>query len=518
LLVRALGRGREIAIRSALGAGRRRILRQLLTESVLLSAAGAALGLLLGFIGIRTLLAVDTAGLPRLGDGGSLLGMDWRVVAFTLTLSLFTSVVFGFVPAWAAWRSDLSSVVKGSASKSGGQRESRARAALVIVELGLAVVLLVGAALLIRTSLALRNVDPGFTVDNVLVMRTALAEPSFRTPAGIEALSTTTLARIRAVPGVEAATASLFVPLQRSFGEVFNIIGRDNGGRPVSGGGDISISTGHYFSTFEIPLLRGRAFDERDDAGSLPVVVINQTMAARHWPGDEEPLGAQLQIGRGPVRQVIGIVEDVRALRLSNAPRPIMYLPLAQVSDGHLVLADEQLAWIVRTSSGPVRLSAAIQSAVRETTRAAVTDVQTMDEVLSGSVARQKFNMLLMTVFGGAALLLAVIGIYGLVAFAVQQRTHEIGIRMALGAASGNVRAMVFRHGLLLVATGIAIGLAAAFLLSQLLASFLFGVEPRDAAVFVGVPAILALVAGAAVLIPAHRASRVNPLDALHYD
>ena len=347
LLVRALGRRREIAIRSALGAGRRRILRQLLTESALLSAAGAALGLLLGFIGIRTLLAVDTAGLPRLGDGGSLLGMDWRVVAFTLTLSLFTSVVFGFVPAWAAWRSDLSSVVKGSASKSGGQRESRARAALVIVELGLAVVLLVGAALLIRTSLALRNVDPGFTVDNVLVMRTALAEPSFRTPAGIEALSTTTLARIRAVPGVEAATASLFVPLQRSFGEVFNIIGRDNGGRPVSGGGDISISTGHYFSTFEIPLLRGRAFDERDDAGSLPVVVINRTMAARHWPGGEEPLGAQLQIGRGPVRQVIGIVEDVRALRLSNAPRPIMYLPLAQVSDGHFVLADEQLAWIV---------------------------------------------------------------------------------------------------------------------------------------------------------------------------
>jgi putative ABC transport system permease protein len=518
LLVRALGRRREIAIRSALGAGRRRILRQLLTESVLLSVAGGALGLLLGFIGIRALLFVDTAGLPRLAAGGSLITMDWRVIAFTLTLSLFTAVVFGFVPAWTAWRNDLGSVVKGSGNKSGGRRESKARAALVIVELGLAVVLLVGASLLIRTSLALNNVDPGFTVDNVLVMRTALSEPRFLTSAGIEELSTNTLARIRAVPGVEAATASLFVPLQRSFGEVFNIIGRDNGGRPVTGGGDIAISTGDYFATFEIPVLRGRSFDERDDAGALPVVVISRTLAERHWPGGDDPVGAQMQIGGGPVRQVIGVVEDVRALRLSNVPRQIMYLPLAQVPDGQFTLENEQLAWIARANIDPSQVSAAIQTEVRQATRAAVTDVQTMADVLSGSISRQRFNMVLMTVFSGAALLLAAIGIYGLVAFAVQQRTHEIGIRMALGAGSGNVKAMVFRHGMSLVAIGAAIGLVAAFLLSQLLASFLFGVESRDPAVFVGVPAILLLAAGAAVLVPAHRASRVNPLDALHHD
>lgn len=225
-----------------------------------------------------------------------------------------------------------------------------------------------------------------------------------------------------------------------------------------------------------------------------------------------------MQIGRGPVRQVIGIVEDVRALRLSSVPRPIMYLPLAQVPNGQFTLENESLAWIARTSIGPSQLSSAMQTEVRGATRAAVTDVQTMAEVLSGSISRQRLNMLLMTAFGGAALLLAVIGIYGLVAFAVQQRTHEIGIRMALGAGSGTVRSMVFRHGMTLVAIGVALGLAAAFFLSQLLASFLFGVEPRDTAVFVAVPAILALVAAAAVFVPAHRASRASPLDALRHE
>jgi putative ABC transport system permease protein len=460
-------------------------------------------------------------GLPRLGDGGAALGLDWRVVGFALAASFVTSVVFGLMPAWLASGPDLNSVVKGSGPRSGGGlHEGRARSLLVIAEVGLAVVLLIGAALFIRTSLALNRVDPGFAVDNVLVMRTALSEPGFATPAGLEELSASTLAGIRAIPGVEAATASCCVPLQRSFGEPFNVVGRDNGNRRFTGGGDISISTGDYFATFEIPLQRGRVFDESDDANSVPVVVINRTLATRYWPAGEEPLGAQMRIGLdGPIRQVIGIVEDVRALRLSDVPRPIMYLPLAQIPAEQISSTlDESLAWIVRTSVDPAQLSLPIQAAVRNATRAAATRVQTMDEVLSGSISRQRLNMLLMTTFGGAALFLAAIGIYGIVAFSVQQRTHEIGIRMALGARGERVRAMVLRHGLVLVAAGAAIGLTAAFFLSEVLASILFGVEARDAAVFVGVPAILMLVAAAAVFIPAQRASRIDPLDALRYE
>jgi putative ABC transport system permease protein len=522
LLVRALGRSREIAIRSALGAGRGRILRQLFTESALLSAAGCLLGLGLGFAGIRALLAVDTAGLPRVGADGTLLGMDWRVVAFTLGLSIVTSLLFGLMPALVASRTDLSSVIKHSGDRAGaGLRQSRLRSILVVGEVGLAVVLLIGASLLIRTSLALNRVDPGFTVDNVLVMRTSLSEPRFATSAGVQELAARTLARIRSLPGVAEATASCCVPLQRSFGEVFNVVGRDNGNQPVTGGGDISISTGGYLATLEIPLLRGRVFDERDDAGSPPVVVISRTMAERYWPNGQDPLRSQVVIGRSPaIRQVIGIVDDVRALRLTNIPRPIMYLPMAQIPDAQLasILGNEPLAWIVRTTGDVGSLAAQIQAEVRDATRAPVTDLQTMNEILSDSISRQRFNMLLMAVFGGAALLLAAVGIYGLVAFSVQQRTHEIGIRMALGARAAHIRTMVLRQGVALTAIGTAVGLAAAFLLSRFLASILFGVEPRDAAVFATVPMILALVAVMAVLIPAYRASRVDPLVALRHD
>jgi ABC-type antimicrobial peptide transport system permease subunit len=262
-------------------------------------------------------------------------------------------------------------------------------------------------------------------------------------------------------------------------------------------------------------------FDERDAAGAPPVVVINRTMAERYWSNGEDPLQSQLLIGQDlSVRQIVGIVEQTRALRLTNVPRPIMYLPLAQIPDAQLasILGNEPLAWIVRTSADPAPLAAQIQAEVRDATHAPVTDVQTMKEILSDSISRQRFNMLLMAVFGGAALLLAAIGIYGLVAFSVQQRAHEIGIRMALGARADHVRAMVFRQGASLAAIGTAVGLAAAFLLSKLLASILFGVDPRDVTAFVTVPVVLAVVAVTAVLIPAYRASRVDPLVALRHD
>jgi putative ABC transport system permease protein len=518
LLVRALGRRREIAIRAALGAGRGRILRRLLTESALLSFAGGVVGLGLGFIGMRALLAIDTAGLPRIGTGGASLAFDWRIVAFTLGLSIVTTLLFGLGPGAIAARADPGTLLKTSSSAHGHQW---LRSLLVIGQVGLAVVLLIGAALLIRTSLALSRVDPGFAVNNVLVMRTSLAEPRFAGAATVQELTATVLGRIRAIPGVAEATAACCVPLQQSFGDPFNIVGRDNGNRPFTSGGDIAISTGSYFATLKIPLLRGRAFDDRDGPGTPPVVVINRTLAERWWPNGQDPLEGQMQIGRNPaIRQIIGVVDDVRALRLSSKPRPIMYLPLAQIPDTALdfQLGNEPLAWIVRTSADPSALAASIESEVRAATRTPVTDVQPMTAILSDSIARQRLNMLLMALFGGAALLLAAVGIYGLVAFSVEQRTHEIGIRMALGARADRIRSMVLRHGLGLAAIGTALGVAAAFFLAQVLASNLFGVEPRDTLVFVTVPALLALVATAAVLIPSYRASRVDPLVALRHD
>lgn len=528
VLVRASGRSREMAIRSALGAGPWRIVRLLFAEGVLLAVVGGALGLALGLVGVRALLAISTAGLPRLGSAGTLLGLDWRVASFTVVLSLVTAVLFSLVPALAASRADLTSAIKSSGSRRDrGFRLGGTRSMLIVGEVGLAVVLLIGASLLIRTLLALTDIDPGFAVGDVLVMHTSLDEPRFRAPRVVDRLLTSTLERIRAMPGVAAATATgCCVPLQPGYGLPFNIVGRDDPG-PFTGGGDITLGTDDYFSTFQIPVLRGRVFDARDDSNARPVVVINRTLAERWWPDDQDPLEDRMLIGGGsalypdladePVRQVIGIVDDTRALRLSSDPRPIMYIPLAQVSRAWRATDFETrpLAWIVRTGSDPGRLAAGIREQIQQATGVPVTDVRTMRDIAAESISRQRATMLLMVVFGGAALLLAAIGIYGLMAYAVQQRTHEIGIRIALGAPSGRASRLVIGQGLWLALIGTAAGLIAAFFVSSLLASLLFGVQPRDPAVFAAVPVILVLVAAAAVSIPARRASRVDPLEAL---
>ena len=530
LLVRATGRGREIAIRAALGAGRGRIVRQLLTESVLLSMTGGVLGLVLGFVGMRSLLSVNTAGLPRLGDGGSLMGMDWRVVSFALALSMVTGIVFGLVPALVAARTDLNAVIKNSSSRSGsGAGQSRTRSALVIVELGLCVVLLVGAALMIRTSLAIARVDPGFTTENVLAMRTSLTGPRFLTSAGVEQVTRNALERIRSIPGVAEAAATCCVPLQGGYGLPFNIIGRENEGPYTGGGGFVTTSPG-YFDTFEIPVRRGRVFNELDDADAPPVVIINQALADEYWPDGSDPLAERMLIGGGsgnmkelaeePVRQIVGVVADVRAQGLTNDPSPIMWVPQAQVPDAlnALNLEITPMAWVVRSEVDPASVAATIQEELRLATGLPVTDVESMEEIMSISTSRQRVNMLLMTVFGGSALLLAGIGIYGLMAYSVQQRTQEIGIRMAMGADSGRVRTMVIKEGMVLVLIGMAVGLGAAYFLANVLASVLFEVEPRDLTVFVTVSAVLTSIGLASVAIPALRASRVDALEAVRYE
>jgi len=529
LLVRATARKREIAIRAAMGAARGRIVRQLLTENVLLSVAGGALGLALGMAGIRALLAVNPGNIPRIGPDGSAVTADWRVVVFTVAVSLVTGVVFGVFPALQASSADLNLTLKESSSRSGsGFRQNKARSILVVAEVALALVLLVGASLLIRSFIALRAVNPGFVSHNVLTMRMSMTEPRFAKSAGVDGLIRAALERLRAVPGVEAASATCCVPLEGGYGLPFNIVGRPpDGDGPYTGqGGWITLSPG-YFDVFRIPILRGRDFTDRDTAGSGGVVIINQAMARRFWPTGD-PLSDQLVIGKGvgPAfeegpRQIVGIVGDVREQALNEQPDPAMYVPFAQLPDGVTALNSRltALGWVVRTRGEPHALAGVLQKELREASGGLpVARIKSMDEIIVQSTARSDFNMLLLTVFGAAALLLAAIGVYGLMSYSVAQRTQEIGIRLALGAELRQVRNMIVAQGMGLAVAGVAIGMISAFVLSRLIESLLFGVTARDPMVFVAVPLVLTAVALAAVWLPALRATRIDPIDALRYE
>jgi putative ABC transport system permease protein len=528
LLARATTRKREIAVRAAIGAGRGRIMRQLLTESLMLSSAGGALGLLLGTLGIRALLAVNTAGLPRVGESGSVVTVDWRVLAFTIALSIATGLLFGLIPALHASREDLSTTLKEGGGRSGsGFRQNKTRAVLVVLEVALALVLLIGSALLVRTAVALRSVDPGFDATNVLTMRMAMSEPKYLESEGVDQAIRLGTERLRALPGVVSASAACCVPLEGGYGLPFRVVGRPLQEGPFHGGGGwLTVSPG-YFELFRIPVKRGRAFTDRDTATSPAVVVINEAMAKQFWPKGD-PLSDRLVIGRGimrefadePDRQVIGIVGNVRDGGLNNDPQPTMYIPQAQVPDpvNALNVRITPMAWMVRTQTDPHASSVVIQETLRQATGLPVSEVRTLDEVMSRSMSRQRFNMWLMTVFGIVALLLAAIGIYGLMAYSVEQRTQEIGIRLALGAKVTQVKRMVVMQGMRLALVGVAVGTAGAFALARAIASFLFGVESWDPAVFAAAPAVLTLVALAAAWIPARRASRVSPIEALRYE
>ncbi len=528
LLVRATARKREMALRAAIGAGRGRIIRQLLTESVLLAVTGGVIGLVVGVIGIRGLLTINTAGLPRLGENGALVGLDWRVVGFTALISVITGILFGLMPALQGSRTDLNSTLKDSTGRSGAvMRHNKARSTLVVVEVALALLLLVGSALLIRTLLALRSVEPGFDSSNVLTMRMSLTGPRFLTSAGVERLARDGIERLQALPGVERASATCCVPLEGGYGLPFTIVGRPlPQGSPFHGGGGwLTISAG-YFDVFKIPIKRGRSFTDQDDALAPGVVIINEAMARQFWK-DGDPLKDRLMIGGGTMkelaeereRQIIGIAGDVRDGGLNNDPQPRMYVPNAQVPNAlnALNVRITPVAWVVRTRVPPYSVSAAIQEQLRQISGLPVSDIRSMDEIVSRSISRQRFNVLLMTVFGGAALLLAAIGIYGLMAYSVAQRTQEIGIRMALGADGGQVRRMVVFQGMRLAVIGVVVGLTAAFGFTRLMVSFLFGVQARDPAVFILIPLLLTLVSLVAVWLPARRASTVNPLAALRY-
>jgi predicted permease len=524
LLVRATGRKREIAIRAAIGASRTRIVRQLLTESLLLSLTGAALGLALGMAGIRALLAVNPGNIPRIGPHGELIALDWRVLAFTAAVAIATGVIFGLFPALQASRTDLNTSLKESSGRSGtGSRSNRTRSLLVTAEISLALILLIGSALLIRTFVALRSVHTGLDPHHVLTMRMSLSGERFQRSAQVATLIRDGVERVESLPGVTRAAATYVVPLETMFGVPFNIVGRTPTSGRYDGRGWIAASPG-YFDVLRIPILSGRAFNDRDDGAGAGVAIINQSLARKFWPTGD-PLGERLILGKGygpefeePARQIVGVVGDVLNFGPSSDPAPVVYVPMAQVTDGLTALASRAstVVWMVRTRGVPNQLSAAIQKQLQQASGGLpLASIRSMDEVVSQSTASEDFNALLMSIFGSTALLLAAIGVYGLMAYSVAQRTQEIGIRMALGAETSKVRNMVIAQGMRLALIGIALGLACAFPLSRLLASSLFGVKPWDPLAFTIVPAVLAAVALLAVWLPAHRATRIDPVIAL---
>ncbi len=528
LLMRAAARKREIAIRAAVGASRGRIVGQLLTESILLALAGGASGTVLGAFGVQALLAVSPGNIPRIGEHGEAVTMDWRVLLFTAVLSLFTGVLFGLIPALGVSRADLGSTLKESGGRSGtGFRQNKARSLLVVSEVALALVLLIGAALLIRSFVALRSVDAGFDRHNVLTLEMSLSGERFSKSAGVAQIARESRRRLNALPGVIDSATTCCLPLEGGFGLPFIVAGRPLGDQPAHGGaGWISVSPG-YFEVFRIPLIRGRTFDDRDGAGAPLTVVINQAMAREYWPKGD-PLGDQIIIGRhigpefeeGP-RQIVGITGDVRDNGLNRNPRPQMYIPLAQVPDGVTALNARMgsMAWVVRTRAEPQAMARAIEKELGEASGGLPAGrVRSMDQIVVSTTARENFNMLLLTIFGVSALLLAAIGIYGLMAYSVEQRTQEIGIRMALGAGGNAIRNMVVQDGVGLALAGVAIGLLAAVGMTRVIASFLFGVKALDPLVFTAVPLLLTAVAVFAAWLPARRATRIDPLEALRHE
>ena len=533
LLSRAAGRQREMAIRAALGAGRRRVVRQLLTESLLLAGCGGLLGFGLGAWGVRALLLLVPGNLPRLTDANGVPNaipiLDWRVASFTIGLSILTGVLFGLFPALQISKPDLSSALKEASGRLGtGLRHNRARSLLVVTEMALALVLLVGAALLIRTFAELRSANPGLDARNVLTLQTSLAGGAYTNTAKVDNFTTQVVRRVENVAGIEAAASAIALPVETGIDLPFDIAGKSPPtGRDNSGDEQWRSVSPHYFQVFKIPLVRGRVFTETDVGNSARVVIINAAMAKKYWPKDD-PIGQVLVIGKGmgpqfedPPRQIVGIVGNVRENGLKNEGVGVMYIPQSQVPEGITTLANSviPLSWAIRTAADPMSHRLAVERELHLVDgQMPVSRMRTMEQVISEAVSRQRFNMVLLGIFAGVALVLAALGIYGVMSYSVQQRTQELGLRMALGASRGRMLALVMGQGMKLVGIGVAVGLALAYGATRLLASLLFGVKPGDPLTFAAVAAILSAAALVAAYVPARRATAVDPVVALRYE
>jgi putative ABC transport system permease protein len=510
LLARATARQRELAVRAALGAGRARLIRQMLAESVLLSTVGAAAGLLLAWWTISVLRSVVARQLPvaRL----EAVSLDWRVLLFTLAIALLSGLAFGLGPALFAAGHSLTESLREGGRTGSSSRGVRARNAFIIVEVALALVLLVGAGLLIRSFSALLAVNPGFDPSRTMTMRVSIPTSKYETRERVRGFYDQLFQRLDTIPGVQAAGGTSFLPLNGLGAATgFTIVGRPkpaDGQEPVT---DVRVATHHYFEAMGIRLVRGRLFDDTDRGNNVRRVIISESMARMYWPG-QDPLGQHIVVewyDPGP-DEIVGIVGDVRQETLEKSERPSIYWPPSRFAYPFMTIA-------VRTpSADPTSVVAAVTAKVHELDpNVAVADVRTMDDVVGTHVAQRRLVMTLLAVFAGIALLLSAVGIYGVISYAVSQRTQEIGIRMALGAQRSNVLVMVVRQALVLAGTGIAAGALGAWLLGGLMKSLLFGVRPSDPLTFFTVAAVLALAGTLAASVPALRATRVDPVVAL---
>lgn len=514
LLARAAARETEMAVRSALGAGRGRLVRQLVTESVILGVVGGGLGLLLAVWGVDALIALEPQGIPRLSE----VRIDARVVFFTMALSVFTGLLFGLVPAFQSTGGAMAGTLKeggrGAVSTRAG---GRLRGALVIAEMALAVVLLSGAGLLIRSFTKLASVDPGFHAGPSLTFELSLPDSRYQQETQQLAFVDQLLPRVRALPGVQSAAAVSLLPLSgSSFVLSFEIAGRPPVPPSQRPGMQVRVATPEYFQTLGIPLERGRLFTAQDRPGSPRVVLITESAVRQYFP-NEDPLGKQITLDwerdKDPPRaggEVVGIVGDVKDAGLDEADPPQVYLAYRQ-------WPVQGISLVLKTTVPPASLGEATRRAVYSVDpNMPVANVRTMDQIVARSISQPRFYTTLLAVFAAVALVLAAIGIFGVLSYAVAQRTREIGIRMALGAQERAVLALVVRQAMLLAGAGVAIGIACALLLSRsLVATLLFSTSPHDAGTFAGVAALLSFVALLASYVPARRAARVDPIVAL---
>jgi putative ABC transport system permease protein len=526
LLARGAARTQEIAMRAALGATRRRIVQQLLTESVLLAAIGGGAGFAIGLVAIDAVVAVTGPTITRIGLTGHGVPIDARVLVFTSGIAVGAVLVFGLLPALISSRVDLSRRLSDAESTRGSGRSNRRLGGLLTAgEIGIAVVLLVGAALFIQTFANLGRVRLGFDTHDVLTLQVTLDAQNLRTAENTRSIRNAQQ-RLRAIPGVIDATASCCVPFDSDYGATLRYVieGRPLDG-PYHGMGAWRPVAPDYFETLRIPLLRGRTFTDRDSLDAPRVVIVDQAMADKWWPHGDA-LGQRLTLGKGiggaweePPREIVGIVANVRDAALDREPQPANYVPIAQLTDGVSAVILTQLTWLVRTQADPEALRPRIEQELRRASGGMpVTSVGQVDALIRRSTARARFRMWLMGTFAVIALLLAAIGVYGVMAYAVRQRTREIGIRIAIGAEPREVTRMVVMNSLRYSLAGLVAGLGCAVWLTRLLTTFLFGITPWDPVAFSSAVIVLALVAAVAAWIPARHAARIDPLIALRAD
>jgi putative ABC transport system permease protein len=511
LLARAATRTREIAIRTALGAGRGRLVRQLLTESLVLSAVGGALGLVLALFGKDLLLAFSPGNIPRFDE----ITIDNSVFIFTLGITFLTTLIFGLVPALASSQFDLTvSLKEGGQKGGGGARQDRARSLFVVLEMAFALVLLIGAGLMIKSFVSLLHVNPGFDPENVLALQISLPGSKYKEDEQTVRFYQQALERMRSLPGVVDAGLTLMLPSQGApWTSDFTIEGRP----PEEYGKEVrhNVVDSDYFRTMRVQLVNGRGFADSDAKERPAVIVINEALA-RGFFANEDPIGKRIKFSKPEVEDdwqtIIGVVSNEKLEGLSSNVRPEIY-------QSYLQNGASEVSLVVRTAGDPHALIGALRGEMRALDKdIPVFNIKTMNEVLYESVARERFTVLLLTIFAGVALVLSAVGIYGVTSYAVTQRTHEIGIRMALGAKKGDVLKLVVQHGAKLALAGVALGIASAFALTRLMETLLFGVSATDPLTFIAISSILLAVALGACAVPARRATKVDPMIALRYE